>query len=300
MNKTKFIFVVLALAVMNPPVVIADGCPDKEIAAETLKMKRAEDSEKAGKLKEAFNTASTVAWECLGNEAGKRREALMKRVGRTLGDQEEKQGRLKEAFGWYQASGLEADADRVMLKQANAKPDDTNAVGGAIDHFKRRNNEARVKELRGLASRNVDKWLAAEEKAFAARKESREELGKARDWVYYAGTGSAKVTERAEKRGDTLAADSARRSIENAIAYYEFAEKPQKAKGVRDKARKLGDEHASKGENKLAVEFYNIAGDTARAAALEKKSEAEKQKTESARQDKFKKDQQSLEKELGL
>jgi hypothetical protein len=37
-----------------------------------------------------------------------------------------------------------------------------------------------------------------------------------------------------------------------------------------------------------------------KAAALEKKSEAEKQKTESARQDKFKKDQQSLEKELGL
>ena len=300
MNKTKFIFVVLALAAMNPLVVFADGCPDKEIAAETLKLKKAEDSEKAGKLKEAFNTASTVAWECLGNEAGKRREALIKRVGRTLGDQEEKQGRLKEAFGWYQAAGLEADADRVMLKQANAKPDDTNAVGGAIDHFKRRNNEVRVKELRGLASRNVDKWLAAEEKAFAARKESREELGKARDWVYYAGTGSAKVSERAEKRGDTLAADSARRSIENAIAYYEFAEKPQKAKGVRDKARKLGDEHASKGENKLAVQFYELAGDSAKAEGLAKKSEAESEKAEAKRQDKFKQDQKSLEKELDL
>jgi hypothetical protein len=300
MNKTKYIFVVLALAAMNPPVVFADGCPDKEIAAETLKLKKAEDSEKAGKLKEAFNAAKTVAWECLGNEAGKRREALIKRVGRTLGDQEEKQGRLKEAFGWYQASGLEADADRVMLKQANAKPDDTNAVGGAIDHFKRRNNEARVKELRGLASRNVDKWLAAEEKAFAARKESREELGKARNWVYYAGTGSTKVTERAEKRGDTLAADSARRSIENAIAYYEFAEKPQKAKGVRDKARKLGDEYASKGENKLAVQFYELAGDSAKAESLAKKSEAESEKAETKRQDKFKQDQKSLEKELGL
>ncbi len=263
-------------------------------------MKKAEASEKAGKLKEAFSSARTVAWECLGNDAGKRREALMKRVGRTLGDQEEKQGRLKEAFDWYQAAGLEADADRVMLKRANAKPDDTNAVGNAIGHFKHRNNEARVKELRGLASRNVDKWLAAEEKAFAARKESRDELGKARDWVYYAGSGSGKVAERAEKRGDTLAADSARRPIENAIAYYEFAEKPQKARSVRDKARKLGDEHARKGENRLAVEFYQIAGDSSKAEALEKKSEAEKQKSESARQDKFKKEQQSLEKELGL
>jgi hypothetical protein len=48
------------------------------------------------------------------------------------------------------------------------------------------------------------------------------------------------------------------------------------------------------------VEFYQIAGDSSKAEALEKKSEVEKQKTESARQDKFKKDQQSLEKELGL
>ena len=288
------------LAGLVAPAAFADGCPDKEIAAETLKLKKAEDQEKAGKLKEAFSAARTTAWECLGNDAGKRREALMKRVGRTLGDQEEKQGRLKEAFDWYQAAGLEADADRAMLKRANAKPDDTNAVGNAIGHFKHRNNEARVKELRGLASRNVDKWLTAEEKSFAARMESRDELGKARDWVYYAGSGSGKVAERAEKRGDTLAADNARRPLENAIAYYEFAEKLQKAKSVRDKARKLGDEHASKGENKLAVEFYQTAGDSTKAAALEKKSEAEKGKAESARQDKFKKDQQSLEKELGL
>lgn len=288
------------LAGLVAPTAFADGCPDDEIAAETAKLKKAENSEKAGKLKEAFNTAKSVAWECAGRDAGQRREALIKRTGRTLGDQEEKQGRLKEAFDWYQAAGLEAEADRVMLKRANAKSDDTNAVGGAIDHFKHRNNEARVKELRGLASRNVDRWLTAEEKAFVARKDSRDELGKARDWVYYAGSGSGKVAARAEKRGDTLAADSARRPLENAIAYYEFAEKPQKAKSVRDKARKLGDEHARKGENRLAVEFYQLAGDSSRAEALEKKSEAEKQKSESARQDKFKKDQQSLEKELGL
>jgi hypothetical protein len=161
---------------MNPPVVVADGCPDKEIAAETLKLKKAEDSERAGKLKEAFNAAKTVAWECLGNEAGKRREALMKRVGRTLGDQEEKQGRLKEAFGWYQASGLEADADRVMLKQANAKPDDTNASRWRHRLISRfvATMRHRVRSCADLPPVHLDKWLAAEEKAFAARVESRE------------------------------------------------------------------------------------------------------------------------------
>ncbi len=288
------------LAGLTAPLAFADGCPDKEIAAETLKMKKAEDSEKAGKLKEAFNAAKTVAWECLGNDAGKRRDALIQRTGRALGDREEKQGRFKEAFDWYQASNLDADADRVMLKQANAKPDDTNTVARAIEHFKRRNDETHVKEMRGIASRNADKWLAAEDKAFAARKDSRDELGKAKDWAYYSGSGFGKVFERAEKRGDTLATDDARRSIENAVAYYEFAEKPQKAKGVRDKARKLGDAHAGKGENKLAVDYYNLAGDNAKARELDKKSEAERKKTESTRQDKFKKDQQSLEKELGL
>jgi hypothetical protein len=303
MNRKKILPVyalACCLAVLTAPAAFADGCPDNEIAAERLKLKTAEDHEKAGNLKEAFSAARSVHWECLGNDAGKRREALMKRVGRTLADHEEKQGRLEEAFKWYQAAGLEAEADRVMLKRANANPDDTGAVGEAINHFKGRNDTARVKELRGIASRNVDKWLAAEEKAFAARKESHEELHKAKDWTYYADSGSEKVAERAEKRGDTLASDNAPRPIENAIAYYEFAGEAQKAKAVKDKARKLGDEHASKGEYRLAAEFYRLAGDSDKAVALEQRLEAEKQKTESARREKFKKDQQSLEKELGF
>jgi hypothetical protein len=299
-STTKFIFVALVFAVANPSTVFADGCRDSEKAEEMVKLKKAEDSEKAGKLKEAFSAARAVAWECIGNDGGKRREAVMKRTGKTLGTQEEKAGRLQEAFDWYEQSGHKAEADQVKLKQVKAKPDDVNTVANAIGHFTNRNNAERAKEMRGVASGNVNKWLAAEDKAFATRKDSREELSKARDWVYYAGTGSAKVNERAEKRGDTLAADSARRSIENAIAYYDFAEKPQKLKSVRDKARKLGDEHARKGENKLAVEFYELAGDSAKAEGLAKKSEAESAKAEGKRQDKFKQDQKSLEKELGL
>lgn len=288
------------LAVLTAPAAFADGCPDNEIAAETVKLKKAEDYEKAGNLKEAYRTARSVHWECLGNDAGKRRAALMKRVGRTLAEQAEKQGRLKEAFDWYEGSGLKDEADRVMLKRAKANPDDTGTVGAAIDHFKRRNDAARVKELRAIASHNVDKWLVAEEKAFAARRESLSELAKAKDWTYYAGSGFEKLAERAEMRGDTLAADNARRPIENAIAYYEFAGKAQKAQSLRQKARKLGDEHASKGEYRLAAEFYRLAGDSDKAAALEQRSEAERQKAESARRDRFKKDQQSLEKELGF
>ncbi len=44
----------------------------------------------------------------------------------------------------------------------------------------------------------------------------------------------------------------------------------------------------------------DIAGDSAKAEGLAKKSEAESEKAEAKRQDKFKQDQKSLEKELGL
>lgn len=298
-STTKLIFAAVVLAAMNPPMVFADGCRDNEKAVEIAALKKAEDHEKAGRLKEAFNAAQPIG-ECLNNEANKRRNGIVQRSGKVLGAQEEKAGRLKEAFNWYEKSGNKAEADQVKMKQVGAKPDDAGTVGDAISHFTYRNNAERVKELRGLAARNADKWLAAEDKAFGARKDSLDELGKARDWTYYAEAGAAKVTERAVKRGDALAADSARRALESAIAYYEFAEKPQKVKSVKDKARQLGDAHAKKGEKKIAADYYVIAGLDSQAEKLAETHEAEKEKAEVKRQDKFKKDQKSLEKELGL
>ena len=50
----------------------------------------------------------------------------------------------------------------------------------------------------------------------------------------------------------------------------------------------------------MAAQFYILAGDNAKAAALEKKMEARDDKGEAKRREQFKKDQKSLEKELGL
>ena len=166
--------------------------------------------------------------------------------------------------------------------------------------FTHRKNEAQVKELRALAAKNADQWLGTEEKLFAATKDSRDALGKSKDWAYYAGTGPKKAHERAEKRGDQLAADTSRRWFELAIAYYKFADKPQKVNGVQAKARQLADAHARKGEAEVAADYYRIAGASAEADKIEKQGAARKRQAEQQRQQQFKKDQQALEKGLGL
>jgi hypothetical protein len=300
-DSSKIVVLVLGTVVgCGLPAAFADGCPDSEKAAARGQLNKAETAEKAGKLKEAYSAARSTAWECLGHETGRQREAIIKRTGKALGDQDEKAGRLKQAFDWYEGSGNPAEADRVKMKQVKTKPDDINTVSNALSHFGYRKNEGQVKELRALAAQNADRWLVAEEEAFAATKDSRTELGKAKDWLDYAGTGPKKAQDRAEKRGDTLAAENGRRFLELAIAYYSFADKPQKVKGVKDKARGLADSHARKGESEIAADYYNMAGLSAEADKVQKQGETKKQRAEQQRQKQFKKDQDSLEKQLGL
>ncbi|HSM97507.1 MAG TPA: hypothetical protein VLS47_00705, partial [Gallionella sp.] len=66
------------------------------------------------------------------------------------------------------------------------------------------------------------------------------------------------------------------------------------------RAKKLGDETKGKGESDLAVDYYHIAGLNNEAHDLQKHAEAQQRKDEGKRQQKFKKDQDSLEKELGM
>ncbi|MDH3563133.1 MAG: hypothetical protein OEN49_07025 [Gammaproteobacteria bacterium] len=163
-------------------------------------------------------------------------------------------------------------------------------------------------KLQAIATKNGEKFLSDEDKIFNARKtsmtaksDSLAELKKARDWLGLFGQ-EKRANDRAEKRGDTLLADDSRKSLELAISYYEFPNnrKEGNVQKVRDKARRLGDAHLKKGEKKIAADYYNLAGLGDKAAKLEESHEAEKEKAEVKRQDKFKKDQKSLEKELGL
>jgi len=300
-GKIKIAAVFALLLTATLPMAWADGCRTEDEIVAAAQLRKAEDSERAGKLKEAFAALGKIDSMCLVGGGDKRYEAMRKRIGLKLGQQEEQQGRLAAAFDWYKNSGNAAEADRVKLKQVDASPRDRNVVSNAIDHFRFRNNDARVTALRQLAAKNADLELASEEKAFAARKQSFDELGKAKDWLYLVGEAAAKkVRERAERRGDALLKEDTLRHLENAKRYFHMAEAKPKEKVLQDKALRLAQAHEKQGEITQARNFYSLAGASAKGDELERHSEAQHQKSEEKRQKQFTKDQDKLEKELGL
>lgn len=280
------------------PLAHADGCGSEEEVAAEAQLKKAESLERAGKLQEAFANASTVDTMCAD---GRRVDALRQRVGKALGGEEEKNGRLEKAFNWYSQARLDADADRVRLLQVKAKPEDPAVFSTVYEHFKYREAEATLKDLRAIAAKNADKMLAEEERAFAARKESFQELEIAGAWLRYLGDDQLKrIADRAEKRGDMLAENDGYSVLERALRYYGIADKPRKTRQVQDKALRLADGYAKTGETTTAVRFYSLAGAEDKAMDLEKRTEQAKQKKEGQRQEQFQKEQDDLEKELGF
>jgi hypothetical protein len=225
---------------------------------------------------------------------------MIGRLGRLLGERAEKAGKLDEAFQWFSESGHPDDADRVAMKRVDRKPDDRQVFQRAFCYFTGRRAEPYLARMRDIASRNAAAALADEEKAFAAREESMEELTRARSWLLYADPETVKTRARAVQRGDALAREEGRRHLQTAIEYYRFAGDAKKERAVRDQARAQGEAAQARGEAKLAADWFRIAGDDARAGEVAKSAEASQEKTEKKRQKQFKKETDALEKELGL
>lgn len=293
--------VLLLAALLAPTLGVADSlCPDSKGERESdAQFARARQAEKAGRWTEAYDAASRALTDCARspNEV----TALKHRTAQKLGQESERKQDLERAFGWYQSAEALPDADRVKLAQAKKRPTDVGVMSGAIDWFKRRGDEPDLREVRAIATRNADQAFAAEEKAFAGfGHDSLEALANARSWLGYAAAGDQQALARAEQRGDTLAADDTRASLGLALRYYQVAGKDEKRKSVREKARKLGEAHAGKGEAAVAADFFALAGDEARASKVREAARASDEKSEKTRQKTFEKDQSKLEKELGL
>lgn len=289
-----------ALMVGVPPAFADDICEAEDKSLATARSKKAEDLERAGKLKESFETLKSFDGMCVdGRDGFIRYEAMIKRVGLALGRQEEKKGQLGAAVDWYDRSGNIADADRVRMQRVRASPRDRSLFAAAFTRFAP--GDPSNNELLKLASKNADLDFASEDKAFAARKASFDELQNARHWLGYLGEGAAKkVRVRAEQRGDTLFKEDAHRHLDNARRYFEMAESKPKQAAVKEKALRLAQAHEKKGEISQAANFYQLADAGERGEALRARAEAQHQKAEEKRQDTFKKEQDDLEKELGL
>lgn len=290
----------VAFALWSTPVWADSLCAEKALQeAADAQLKKAEALERAGHIREAFAALSKADTECVSDSH--RHEGLMQRTAKSIGAEEEKQGHLQDAFDWYVRARAVADAGRMQRKLVEAKPDDINTVSHAIDYFSQQQDKDQEQAMRGHALKQVEKALADEEKRFASfTKDSLHELGRAREWAYYAKAGEDRIRTRAAQRGDALAVEESRKLLRLAISYYEQADRQNGVKTVREKARMLAKRHEAKGEGEIAAEFYGIAGDDTRAEAVQKQTEQRQAQAEEARKKTFKKEQADLEKALGF
>ncbi|HMX92985.1 MAG TPA: hypothetical protein PLY42_16565 [Nitrospira sp.] len=262
-------------------------------------MKKAEELERAGQPREAFSAATKANGDCVSDT--QRHEGVQQRTAKAIGAEEEKKARLEDAFTWYVRAKAPADAGRMQRRLVEAKPDDINTLSHAIDYFSQQNDKAQEEAMRAQARKNVEQALAEEEKRFASfSKDSLHELGRARDWAYYAKTGEDRIRARAAQRGDTLAAEDGRKFLRLAMSYYEQADRPDGVKKIREKARMLAKRHEAKGEGEIAAEFYAMAGDDKQADTVQKQTEQRQAQAEEGRKKTFKKEQADLEKALGF
>ena len=290
----------VALGLSGTPVWADSLCAEKALqAAADAQLKKAEELERAGQPREAFSAATKANGDCVSDT--QRHEGVQQRTAKAIGAEEEKKARLEDAFTWYVRAKAPADAGRMQRRLVEAKPDDINTLSHAIDYFSQQNDKAQEEAMRAQARKNVEQALAEEEKRFASfSRDSLHELGRARDWAYYAKTGEDRIRARAAQRGDTLAAEDGRKFLRLAMSYYEQADRPDGVKKIREKARMLAKRHEAKGEGEIAAEFYAMAGDDKQADTVQKHTEQRQTQAEEGRKKTFKKEQADLEKALGF
>jgi hypothetical protein len=287
-------------------------------------LNKLEATEKAGKLKEAFDMAAGPKPECMPANGYDRWAGVVLRTFKPLGDQAEKAGQLLRAheyfiypFDHYLSTGgyqeLEskyslADANRTMLAYARANPDDYDIVRRAVEYFGRWEEQPpELKETRDLAVRGGEKSLALEDKAFAAGnyEQAFETLKKAEQWCMLAGD-EQPSNSRAKQRGESLLANGSYDAVEQAFRYY-YEYSSLVLDQARARADQLGVEAEGKGQDELAERFYSLAGDDERSNAIrikietaEKAKEEKKAQAEAKRRAQFDEDQKALEDELGI
>ena len=268
--------------------------PDRKAAAKAA-LSKAQALQASGKLQEAWDAAGKADSDCADVYTVKQQ------IGKGIGAEKEKNGRIDEAIDWYQRVSADADATRVISKATGDRSDDASFIGRAIEYFRLKNDKGNEQKMRDIAKSNVEKQLAEEEKHFATQlKNSDTSLQKAQEWTYYAQSGQEKVKARAQQRGDFFAKDDSRMALKKAISYYFIGSLEGKIKSVKAKASALGKQAEAKGEPEMAADYYMIADQGDAAKAITKQAEAAKQKAEESRQKTFKKDQGDLEKALGF
>ncbi len=314
----------LLLAVTVSPVRADDPClGDEEEKSAKAAVAALTKAEQAGRPAELFMAyRSILGNECLDRydkTVLSRAKTRVLKLGGDLAKAAEAKGLLysadplrsdgqTSAFRYFETIGDYADANRVMMKSLQAKPDDlalfTTAWGvdegrWVVPDPKTGERQPYVspqayrQDLQKMASAKADRLMTAEEQdakglsgsavevATSAMK-SLEKLRAAAAWMKFLQAGDKAARERAEQRGDTITArpDSTFTQA-NAVMYYEFAGSPKAKDKVAQVKKKME-------ESSHALEK---SGEKVKGAFAEQ-SQAE--------QKKFDKKKADLEKELGF
>lgn len=319
-----FCSALLLLALTAPSVRADDVCiTDEEETAAKAQVAALNKVEKSGPPAELFVAYQAIASnDCIDrydkNVMG-RAKANLPKLGRDLAKSAEAKGILyssepvradgrTSAFRYFEATGDYNEANRVMLKAAQAKSDDLalfkTAWGVDNGRYGPRDPKsgdrqpyvsppAYRQELQKIASANAARFMKTEEKdahglsggaaeVAKATMSSLENLRKAADWMKFLPNGDKPAKVRAEQRGDTVMArpDPMFTQV-NARMYYDFAESAK----AKEKAAQLDKKMEESGR---AAEK---AGEKVK-GAITQQSETD--------QKKFKDKKADLEKELGF
>ena len=292
----------------------------KSALAQSAAVQKAEQAGQQAALFAAY--MRVVVNECIDRydkSAMGRAKANMPKLGRDLAKTAETKGLLysaesirndgqTSAFRYFEAIGDHQEANRVLLKAVQAKPEDLRLFAAAWNIDDGRygpidpNTGSRPpytspsslrQELAKVASANADRLMKAEEKDAQGLTGNIGELGKASTqsleklrtaslWMKYLPGGDTPAKDRAEHRGDTIMKRADPSFTQGqAMTYYEFAGSP-KARDMAAQIKKKGE------ESQRAMEK---AGESMK-GMFSQKSEAE--------QKQFDKKKADLEKELGF
>lgn len=314
----------LLLAVTVSPVRADDPClGDEEEKSAKAAVAALTKAEQAGRQAELFMAyRSILGNECLDRydkTALSRAKTGVPKLGRDLAKAAEVKGLLysadpvrsdgqTSAFRYFETIGDYAEANRVMMKALQAKPDDLALFTTAWSVDEGRwvvpdpktgerqpyvSPQAYRQDLQKMASAKADRLMKAEEQdakglsgsavevATSAMK-SLEKLSAAAAWMKFLQAGDKAARERAEQRGDTITARSDSTFTQaNAVMYYEFAGSPKSKDKLVQVKKKMEESSRALGKSGEKVK-----------EAFAEQSQAE--------QKKFDKKKADLEKELGF
>jgi len=312
-----FVGALILLLWTAPSVRADDPCmADDEKKMAQLQVAAIKKAEQSGQPVELFNAyRAALNNDCIGSydkDAIAKAKTTVPKLGHDLAKAAEAKGSLypgqTSAFGYFEAIGDYAEANRVLIKAVQAKPEDLRLFETAwnIDNGRRGPADPKTgerppyasppllrQELSKIASANADRLMKAEEKDAQGLTGNIGELGKAAtqsldklrhasQWMKVLPGGDKPARDRAELRGDTIMKRQDPTFTQGqAMMYYEFSGSP-KAKDMAAQIKKKGEE-SQRAMEKASENMKNT---------FSKKSEAE--------QKQFDKKKADLEKELGF